>query len=143
MSSVTDTGEAPLGKGHVASLPPDATVLAVDRTRLAFERTMMAWVRTATSLITFGFTVYKFFQLEQGAGETPRQHLIGPREFALMMIGIGILSLLLATVQHWQNMSILRVHYRGMRIPLSLAAVVGGFIALLGVLALIAVILKR
>jgi putative membrane protein len=142
MSTVTTTGEAPIGKGHVDSLPPDATQLAVDRTRLAFERTMMAWVRTATSLITFGFTVYKFFQLEEGAGEIPR-HLIGPREFALMMISIGIFSLLLATLQHRQNMQILRVHYRGMRIPLSLAALVGAFIALLGVAALIAVILRR
>jgi uncharacterized membrane protein YidH (DUF202 family) len=36
--------------------------LAVDRTRLAYERTMMAWVRTATSMISFGFTIHKFFQ---------------------------------------------------------------------------------
>ena len=35
--------------------------LALDRTRLAYERTLMAWVRTATSLISFGFTIYKFF----------------------------------------------------------------------------------
>jgi uncharacterized membrane protein YidH (DUF202 family) len=27
---------------------------------------MMAWIRTATALITFGFTIYKFFQLERG-----------------------------------------------------------------------------
>ena len=40
------------------------TRLAYDRTRLAFERTMLAWVRTAASLITFGFTVYKFFEFE-------------------------------------------------------------------------------
>jgi putative membrane protein len=60
-----------------------------------------------------------------------------------MMISIGIFSLVLATFQHRQNMKILRVHYRGMRIPLSLAALVGGLIALLGVVALIAVILRR
>ena len=39
-----------------------STRLAVDRTRLAHERTLMAWVRTATSLISFGFTIYKFCQ---------------------------------------------------------------------------------
>ena len=44
------------------------TRLAVDRTRLAYERTLMAWVRTSISLITFGFTIYKFFQNEE-AGE--------------------------------------------------------------------------
>ena len=42
----------------------DATTLAVDRTRLAHDRTLLAWVRTGTSLIAFGFTIYKFFELE-------------------------------------------------------------------------------
>jgi len=41
---------------------PDATKLAVDRTRLAADRTLRAWSRTATSLISFGFTIYKAFQ---------------------------------------------------------------------------------
>ena len=40
----------------------NSTKLAYDRTRLAYERTLMAWVRTGTSLITFGFTIYKFFE---------------------------------------------------------------------------------
>jgi hypothetical protein len=40
--------------------------LAFDRTRLPYDRTKMAWVRTATSLITFGFSVYKFLQIELG-----------------------------------------------------------------------------
>jgi putative membrane protein len=141
MSAATDS-EALIDKSAGNPPLPDATQLAVDRTRLAFERTMMAWVRTATSLITFGFTVHKFFQFEESAGEIPRR-IIGPREFAMMMISIGIFSLVLATFQHRQNMKILRVHYRGMHIPLSLAALVGGFIALLGVVALIAVILRR
>jgi inner membrane protein YidH len=39
--------------------------LAVERTRLAHERTTMAWGRTAASLISFGFTIYKFFDIEQ------------------------------------------------------------------------------
>ena len=41
---------------------PDSTVLAIERTRLAHERTLMAWVRTSTSLISFGFSIYKFFE---------------------------------------------------------------------------------
>jgi len=45
------------------------TQLAIDRTRLAYERTMMAWLRTSASMISFGFTIHKFFQFrgEQGA----------------------------------------------------------------------------
>ena len=47
-----------------------STKLAYDRTRLAYERTLMAWVRTGTSLITFGFTIYKFFEEFQKAGKS-------------------------------------------------------------------------
>jgi putative membrane protein len=43
------------------------TQLAFARTRAAYERMMMAWIRTATSLITFGFSIYKVFQLESEA----------------------------------------------------------------------------
>jgi uncharacterized membrane protein YidH (DUF202 family) len=46
---------------------PSSTELAVERTWLAHERTLMAWVRTATFMISFGFTIYKFFQFEQGS----------------------------------------------------------------------------
>lgn len=126
---------------HDATVKPDATQLALDRTRLAFERTTMAWVRTATSLITFGFTVYKFFQIEHRKGELA-QHLIGPREFALMMISIGILSLVLATLQHGHSMRSLRAHAVG-RMPRSLALIVAGLMSILGLLALTAVILRR
>jgi putative membrane protein len=119
----------------------DATRLAVERTRLAFERTTMAWVRTATSLITFGFSVYKFFQI--GAKQEAPDRLIGPREFALMMISMGIISLVLATIQHWHSMRSLRAHAHGMHIPRSLAVIVGGLMSILGLLALTAVFLKR
>ena len=122
---------------------PDATKLALDRTRLAFERTTMAWVRTATSLISFGFSIYKFFQIGTPGGGDSAGRLIGPREFALMMIGIGILALLFGTTQHVHSMKVLREHYRGAPVPRSLAALVGGLMSVLGVLAFIAVILRR
>jgi len=69
--------------------------LAYERTRGGYERTMMAWVRTGTSLIAFGFTVYKFFQLEISGTDYKapliETSLIGPREFGLILICIGIL----------------------------------------------------
>ena len=61
-----------------AQRPDTATELAFDRTRAAYERTMMAWIRTATSLITFGFTIYKFFQIE-APDRGQQNRLIGPR----------------------------------------------------------------
>src|SRR5262249_9157216 len=77
-----------------------ATQLALDRTLLAHERTMMAWVRTAVSLITFGFSIYKFFELELKITEARRPHqLIDARTFALMMIVIGLAALSMASIQ--------------------------------------------
>ena len=88
------------------------TRLAVDRTRLAHDRTLMAWVRTAVSMISFGFTIYKFFQLEL-QDRPPMEHsVLGPRGFALIMIAIGVLSLLVSTIQHRRSVRMFRAEYR-------------------------------
>src|SRR5262245_12663629 len=120
---------------------PDATVLAVDRTRLAFERTLLAWVRTATGLITFGFSVYKFFQYQQAAGVQPPRHLISTREFAIIMMGIGLIMLLLATLEHSTNIRRLRRQYGN--VPRSLAGVVAALMSILGMLGLLAAVLHQ
>ena len=123
----------------------DRTSLALDRTRLAHERTLMAWVRTAVSLISFGFTIYKFFQGLQAAErvETAR-HLMGPRGFALIMIGLGVGSLLLARIQHAGEMRALAAAYPQYGpMPRSTSMVVATVVVTLGILALILVILRQ
>lgn len=68
---------------------------------------MMAWIRTAISLLTFGFGIYKFFQL--GAGhDYAVSHRIGPREFGLVMVTVGLLSLFLGAYDNRNNIQILR-----------------------------------
>jgi putative membrane protein len=115
------------------------TRLAVDRTRLAHERTMMAWVRTGTSLISFGFTIYKFFQL-QIQREAATSRLIGPREFALIMIGTGLLALLLSALEHRQSMKTLRATYGPQ--PRSVSGVVAGLVSVMGLAAFVAVLFR-
>ena len=120
------------------------TKLAVDGTRLAYERTLMAWVRTAASLISFGFTIHKFFQYQVEKGQqTLDDRLIGPREFALIMISIGILSLVVSTLQHRHSLAGLRATYGGDVVPYSTATLVAGLFSVLGVLALVAVGLRQ
>ena len=117
-----------------------STRLAYDRTRLAYENTMMAWVRTATSLITFGFSVYKFFQFDiKRAAEFTGS--IGPREFGLMMITFGLVSLFAGTLQHVMSLRQLREEYPAT--PRSVAALLAGLVAMLGLVALIAVIFRQ
>ena len=117
-----------------------STRLALSRTILAHDRTLMAWVRTAVSLISFGFTIYKFFELEL-RGRPQVGGPIGPREFALAMILIGLLALLFAGVQHRQSLQALRTEY-GAHIPTSLAGIMAGLFSVLGLLALVAVLLR-
>jgi len=119
---------------------PSSTQLAVDRTRLAHDRTLMAWIRTATSLISFGFTIHKFFQYMVEKGTQPKGR-IGPREFAMAMIGIGLVALTLATIQHRRDLVTLRRHFP--ELPYSLATVIAGLVAILGLGAFIAVILRQ
>jgi putative membrane protein len=71
--------------------------LAADRTWMAQERTLMAWVRTATSMISFGFTISKFFE-----GRPPNPNaILSSRDFAILMIGIGVIALVTATIQRF------------------------------------------
>jgi putative membrane protein len=118
-----------------------ATELAIMRTRAAFDRTMMAWIRTATSLITFGFSIYKFFQLEEPKRFEVPHHLIGPRQFAMMLVIIGLISLLLAAVEYRHNIATLRV--QGGRDQRSLSLLVATLISMLGIVALFLVVFRQ
>lgn len=117
------------------------TRFSFERTLLSHERTVMSWVRTATSLITFGFTIYKFFQLELGSTGRPQvQHVISARTFAMIMIGTGLFALLAATIQNIQY----RANWRRQKleVPPSLATLVGGMVACLGLLAMAATVFR-
>jgi len=117
-----------------------STQLAFARTRAAYERTMMSWIRTATSLITFGFSIYKFFQLE-GTTRVNRNRLIGARGFAFLLVTIGIFSLLLAILEYRQNIRALDSEYIGNQ--RSLALLVAALITALGILALITMLFRQ
>ena len=120
-------------------IPNIQVKLALERTRAAYDRTMMAWIRTATSLITFGFGVYKFFQLELKIAGRDNQR-IGVREFALLMVGAGVLSMILGSLDHWRNMQ--RIRREDPSLARSQAGFLAALIMCLGFFALIAVIVR-
>ena len=131
-------------KGAPANEAPEpgmnmGTMLAFKRTYLALERTQMAWVRTALSLISFGFTIGKFFEfLREKQGE--QATLLGSSTVGIIMIAIGLIGLALATAQHLRDLAMLRKEFRDM--PLSLSTVMSGLIAVLGIVALIGATLR-
>jgi hypothetical protein len=57
-----------------------------------------------------------------------------------MMIAIGLVALLMSTIQHRRSLQLLRTEY-GDTTPISTAGVVGGLFAVFGVTAPIAVLL--
>ena len=126
--------------GPAAPLPA-ATRLALDRTRLAYERTLMAWVRTSASLISFGFTFYKFFQAFADTQQRAMpERLISTRGAALLLISVGVFGLMLAMIEHRRHLHELRTEYG--HVPMSIAGVMATVISLLGVLGLAAVLFR-
>jgi putative membrane protein len=115
--------------------------MALDRTWLAHERTLMAWVRTATSMISFAFTIYKFFQLENSNGRTGGpQGMFSPRDFAIFMVSIGLVSLFLATIEHRRELKQINAQMSTRRY--SLAGVVAILVSVFGLAVLISTVLR-
>jgi inner membrane protein YidH len=114
--------------------------LACERTRIAYDRTMMSWIRTATSLISFGYATFKFFQLELRTGEHTG-HLIGSREFAIIMVILGLFSLMMGAVEYRHNMSNLRKV--DPELPRSMTGLFAALLSGLGILTLVLVILRK
>lgn len=137
----TDLSHERTGLSHERTgLSHERTDLSVERTLLAHERTLMAWIRTATSLISFGFTIYKAFDLL--ANPAASRRLFGPRELAMSMIGIGLVSLVFATIEHARSRSALE---KLAAVPprRSLAMVVAFLVAALGVATFVTTALHR
>lgn len=114
--------------------------MALDRTRLAYERTLLAWIRTATGLITFGFSIHKFFQFQRESGVQPRPSLIGPREFAIGAMALGLVALMMATLEHRANIRMLPKTPSTRR--LSLAGVFAALLSILGLFGLVTAVFR-
>ena len=116
---------------------PSSKQLGADRTWMAYERTLMAWIRTATSMIGFGFTIYKFFE---GRPANPSA-ILTSRDFAILMIGFGLIALMLATIQHIVEIrSIVGLTSRKRR---SIALTLSILLALLGTIAFVAAVFRE
>jgi len=107
-------------------------LLAIDRTRFAAERSLMAWVRTSLSMITFGFTIYKFLQYIRQQSPVPLPRPNGPRNLGLVLIGIGTFALIVACTQHWNYVRKLSTVQPSK--PWDLTLIVATLLTLLGLL---------
>ena len=85
-------------KGNLG-LPSD---LGAMRTIMAADRTLMAWVRTSLSMLSFGFTIYKF--LETVASQPGAIHSDSPQRVGLFLTGMGVAAIVLGTINYWTTL---------------------------------------
>jgi putative membrane protein len=102
---------------------------------------MLSWVRTAIALITVGFSVQEFFRIAN-KGNVERIDTIGPHEFEVSMIVVGLLALLLATLGHRSATQDLKVQYPDENIRRSLASVLAGLVSIVGLPALLSMLVR-
>ncbi|HKF21992.1 MAG TPA: DUF202 domain-containing protein [Candidatus Angelobacter sp.] len=124
-----------------SAVPLDtATRLAFENAYLAHENTRMSWVRTALGMISFGFTIAKFFEVvreKQGAHAT----LLDPPTVGILMIIIGLVALALSSVQQGRAVKALRQQCPSLP-RFSVAGSTAAAIWVLGILALLGATLR-
>ena len=91
---MTQEGHTPLLKRP--ALPSD---LGAMRTIMAADRTLMAWIRTSLSLLSFGFTIYKFLDTAVSKKEIAR--VDSPQHVGLFLTGMGTAAMVLGTFSYW------------------------------------------
>ena len=88
---------------RLANRPP---VLPSDmgemRTIMAADRTLMAWIRTSLSMLSFGFTIYKF--LEGVSAQSPISHPNSPQQVGLFLAGMGVTAMVFGTINYWTTL---------------------------------------
>lgn len=82
-------------------LAVDRTDMAAVRTVMAADRTLMAWIRTSLSMLSFGFTIYKFLLYVKESLSNTIMQTAGPRRFAIVLIAMGTVSMLFGLMEYY------------------------------------------
>jgi putative membrane protein len=82
--------------GSRPALPSD---LGAVRTVLAADRTLMAWLRTSLSMLSFGFTIYKFLETAAKAGSLARPE--SPQKVGLFLVAMGTAAMVMGVIDYW------------------------------------------
>jgi len=121
-------------------LAVDRTDLAVERTVMAANRSLMAWIRTSLSLISFGFTIYKFLQAEIKISGTALMTSHGPRRFGLMLIALGTASAIAGAIEYFGTVKRLNKMFNMNFSTVNVSFIVGLVVTLIGLFLFITII---
>jgi len=112
--------------------------LAKERNRVAAERTLMAWIRTSLSMIGFGCGIYYIIHnlnhFNNPVNEVRLSKIIG-----LSFVALGVFALVMASIQHIQELKhIRRSHYvyvskSSLGLIVGIALIIIGLVAFIGI----------
>ena len=80
-------------------LPDD---LGEMRTIMAADRTLMAWIRTSLSMLSFGFTIYKFLDAMAEHDQLARSNT--PQQVGMFLAGMGTAAMVMGTLSYWSTL---------------------------------------
>ncbi len=123
-------------------LAAERTELAVDRTVMAAGRTLMGWVRTALSMISFGFTIYKFLHSMVPAAAEGMIKVQGPRRLGLFLIGMGVASVILGSLEYYHTIRRLNTMSAKPVRVVNMSLVTGILIGLLGLFLFVTILTR-
>lgn len=88
--------DEPKKRHRPPALPSDMGEM---RTIMAADRTLMAWLRTSLSMLSFGFTIYKFLDaaVEKAPGVDPNS----PQHIGMFLAAMGTLAMVMGTINYW------------------------------------------
>ena len=112
----------------------EGTRLAVKRTQLAAERTLMAWVRTAFSMISFGFTIGKFF--EYLANQPDARFPLGDGHLLPRLLVLTGIASLFVGAWEFRHVMVRLGDVEGRKFRVAPVGIVATLVGLLGVVAL-------
>jgi putative membrane protein len=102
----------------------------------------MAWIRTALAMIGFGFGVGKLYEaLEQGNPGEVTDPLHSAQIVGEALIALGVLGLLAAVIQHWQNLKKIEDEQYIYRSSRALPLIVASLLLLIGLFAFVSILI--
>jgi uncharacterized membrane protein YidH (DUF202 family) len=121
-------------------LEAEKNVFNLEKYRIVLERLQLNWLQWNITCMLLGFGIYKFYYSRVISGADPIGTFINGWHIGIVLISLGLVSLLAATIQHKTNVTKLKLQFEAMQYSISLR--VSYFILLFSVFMLLVVIFK-